>query len=202
MGQLRKILLNVTLLNLVEDVGESGHIMYSSNYELSTNYWYLPGLTLPRAFHVNSERYILLLTFFKHEEMDFEKLTTCWPSHKCREQRQDISILQCPTWCSKISMGSRRHGTSELHWRSKQEKREREFIDFIESVHHERGDPEIQVRINGMDAGVLRRAVRLSGMVVKLWPQDWERPVEPRSTAYHLCDLVSITLSLLASVSL
>lgn len=52
MDQLKEIVLNVTLLCMIECVGKS------SNYLLSTNY--LPGLTLPNAFDIKPEKYTLL----------------------------------------------------------------------------------------------------------------------------------------------
>ena len=47
MDQLKEILLNVTLLCMIEGMGESSNL-------LSTNY--LPGLTLPNAFYIKPEQ--------------------------------------------------------------------------------------------------------------------------------------------------
>lgn len=47
MDQLKEILLNVTLLRMIEGMGEGSNL-------LSTNY--LPGLTLPNAFYIKPEQ--------------------------------------------------------------------------------------------------------------------------------------------------
>lgn len=76
-GQLKEILLNVTLSHLIEGVGQSGRIINGGSYLSGTNY--LPGLTLPSVFHNHPEKYTLLITFLKHEETNFSRLLADHP---------------------------------------------------------------------------------------------------------------------------